>query len=248
MQIPGYTLCRQNYMDDILDYFQQHYKIEHPGEITWAHAVNITSLLKETLKDEAIMFVESDISQLANGTIVAAHSPTDTSDLSFEELIQEMRSTSKGLKLDFKNQASVLPCLNQLASSALTQPVILNADILNLVDAPEAEVNPKIFIKSCEKIFNKGLMSLGWRTTGHPESIYTANDIDNMLSVCNSLKEVTFPVRASMLPKSWKQVQRLIKVPNYTLTIWNSEPVDKGLNDWIKTNTDPNLCFYDLSI
>jgi hypothetical protein len=69
-----------------------------------------------------------------------------------------------------------------------------------------------------------------------------------MLELCKNLPYATFPVRASILPSCWDDVKRLIQKDGFTLTIWNSEPLDNDLKNWIFKNTDPKKCFYDIKI
>ena len=94
--------------------------------------------------------------------------------------------------------------------------------------------------------YPSGILSIGWTTTANPELGYTPENIDAMLALCKDLPEVTFPVRACLLPNSGTHLQRLIKnKEGYTLTVWNNEPVSNELRDWIKTDTDPAKTFYD---
>ncbi len=43
-----------------------------------------------------------------------AHPPYTTSDLTFSDFLKELKSTNKGLKLDFKDINALQPCLNEL--------------------------------------------------------------------------------------------------------------------------------------
>jgi hypothetical protein len=58
---------------------------------------------------------------------------------------------------------------------------------------------------------------------------------------------VTFPVRASILRASWVAVKRLLEGKGRTLTIWNSEPVNAELNNWLLKHTSKQNCFYDFT-
>jgi hypothetical protein len=138
-----------------------------------------------------------------------------------------------------------LPCLRKLQTAQLHQPVILNADILSTENAPSAIIPPEEFINGCQEFYPDGLLSVGWRT--NYGSTYTNEDINKMLQLCRNIKEVTFPVRASILPRSWENVKKLLEKDGYTLTIWNSEPLDHDLKKWIEQNTDLKKCFYDFT-
>jgi glycerophosphoryl diester phosphodiesterase len=214
------------------------------GDIKWAHAVNNTKYLEQALNNADVHFIEVDISLSKELKPIAAHY-NDGSDLAFEQLLNLVKQSDKGLKFDLKDQKTVLPCLQKLKSSKLGRPIVLNADILSLADTPPAIIAGKKFINDCREFYPDGLLSVGWRT--NYDSTYTSEDINKMLQLCRNIKEVSFPIRASILPRSWENVKKLLENDAYTLTIWNSEPLDDDLKKWIEQNTDPKKCFYDFT-
>jgi hypothetical protein len=231
-------------MNDQIRKFLQDRNIDSISSLKWAHAVNDIKYLEQTLTSAEVDFLEIDISLSNKEDLIAAHYK-DESDLSFDYLLNCIKQSDKGIKLDFKDKKAISPCLQKLQSGKLTQPVILNVDILSVKDAPPAIITPKEFIKLCQGVYPRGLLSVGWRTT--EDSIYSAEVVDNMLRACRELAEVTFPVRASALPRSWKNIKRLIEKESYTLTIWNSSPLSQELYQWIIKKTDKNKCFYDFT-
>jgi hypothetical protein len=120
----------KRYFQHTLDYFPS---IENDASrITWAHAVNSRAQLQEALESKSkyisfqhsmslfddlgsLMFIEADIliDPLTNQPIMA-HPPHTSSDLTFSEFLQQTRSSSKGLKLDFKDINALQPCLEEL--------------------------------------------------------------------------------------------------------------------------------------
>ncbi|MCL5785022.1 MAG: FAM151 family protein [Patescibacteria group bacterium] len=231
----------------LLDFFQKNYHIKNIGDINWAHRVNTRSKLEETLKNPESLFIESDINISSQKTPVLAHNPRDYTDLTYDELILKISQSNKGIKLDFKDPEIVIPCLKLLLQVNLKQPVILNADVFRGLNT---KFDAKNFIETCQKLYPAGVLSLGF--TGRFFS-YSKKDIDRTLEICQGLKEVTFPVRARLLPKSWIQIQRLLNTPGWTITIWNEyhqhfykELVSDNLKAWIKENTDPEKTFYDM--
>ena len=63
------------------------------------------------------MFIEADILLCrSSGIPIMAHPPHTTSDLTFAEFLSQVKLTSKGLKLDFKDIHALQPCLNELES------------------------------------------------------------------------------------------------------------------------------------
>lgn len=232
-------------MEKFLSYFKTNYRVNKPGDITWSHAVNSTGKLDRFLNNDAAMIIESDIRISSSGVAVAVHPPATESDLTFNELIERMKNSRQGLKLDFKDPEIYERCLRVLKEAELTQPILVNADILQGNGANPPKFSAVGFLALWKELFPKGILSIGWTTTANPELAYTKQNIDDMLRLCEGIDVVTFPVRACLLPNSWAELQRLIRKEGYTLSIWNNEPVDSQLAHWIKDNTDPSKTFYD---
>ncbi|MBE3559880.1 MAG: DUF2181 domain-containing protein [Ktedonobacteraceae bacterium] len=235
-------------MQSVIAYFQQYHAITCAGDLTWAHAVNSREKLKVALHNSQVMIVESDILRTKKGEIIAAHPPENQSDLNFERLLEAIAAFPlHGLKLDFKDPAAVLPCLERLRDCQLQQPVLLNADILTANGAVRSPFNPAEFLELCCHLYPRGLLSIGWTTRHAPLSSYTRKNIEEMLALCEqyALRQVTFPVRASLLPSGWQHVARLLWQEGYTLTIWSGGPLEKRLQDWLRRYTSPARTCYD---
>jgi hypothetical protein len=233
-------------MSKMIDYLAAKNGINRPGEVSWFHAANSIDRLDQALAEPA-MVVESDICHSASQDIaIAVHPPRTESDLTFAGLLNRMRYSEKGLKLDLKDYRVLVECLKALLNASLPQPVLLNADILRGNGAEPSEFNPSEFFILCEENYPQGIFSVGWTTTADPNLPYTAENIDEMLAVASGIDEVTFPVRACLLPNSWSELERLLAAnPTWTLTVWNNEPVSDELATWIRTNTNPARTYYD---
>ncbi len=228
--------------------YPEYFGVEDIGKIRWSHAVNSKEKLARFLNNPVIDFLEFDIRISSAGKIIAAHPPAMESDLLFEYILEQAAISRQGIKLDFKDPEILIPCLKMLAKANLKQPVMLNADILQGDKANPAKFNPVGFIALRQKYYPSGLLSVGWTTTNNPDWGYTEENIEEMLELCREVKgnNITFPVRACLLPKSWPQMQRLLTAkPGSTLTIWNNEPASEELIAEIKKNTDPERTFYD---
>lgn len=229
-------------MKEILSYFN----IENLGAVIWSHAVNSKEKLERTLNNPEVMLIESDIRISKDGAIIAAHPPAIESDLSFDELMGKVAGTGKGIKLDFKDPETLIYCLNYLKKADLNQPVILNADILQGNGAPIPKFKADEFIDNCLKLYPQGLLSLGWTTVADPNLPYTQKNVQEMAALCEKIgNDILIPVRACLLPSSWENLQFIVKSNKYFLSIWNNEPVEEELLDWIKKNTDYKTTFYD---
>ena len=224
------------------------FEADNLGAIRWSHAVNSMEKFRKYLNKPDIDFLEFDIRLSTDGKIIAAHPPAMESDLPFEYILEQAANSEQGIKLDFKDPEILIPCLKMLAEAKLDLPIMLNADILQGNKANISKFNPAGFLVLCKKYYPEGLLSIGWTTTADPELGYTKENIDEMLELLKEVdgSEVTVPVRACLLPKSWTQIKRfLAEKPGSTLTVWNNEPVSKKLVNEIKENTDPERTFYD---
>jgi hypothetical protein len=121
------------------------------------------------------------------GVPIAAHPPFRMSNLSYIQLLESIKGTKKGLKLDFKNPQIVEKCLKILAQMKLNNPVMLNADVF--CEVPY-KFNPETFITMCQSIYPDALLSLG--TKADKKSPYTKEFVDQMLKSCQNLSAVTF--------------------------------------------------------
>ena len=232
----------------IINYLKKEYGITQPGDVLWSHAVNSSEKLERFLElKEGVMFVESDIRLSVTQRIaVAVHPPATESDLAYVGLITRMQSSKQGLKLDFKDPEILIGCLDALKRAKLSQPVLLNADILQGNGANISKFSAAGFISLCQHLYPEGILSVGWTTTADPKLPYTAKNIDEMLALVKGIEEVTFPVRACLVRSSWSELQRLLAAdPSWTLTIWNNEPVSPEDTDWLRASTDPARTYYD---
>lgn len=234
-------------MKEVITYLQKHYQISTLGDVTWAHAVNSKEKLSRFLHDPQTMMLEADIRISPRGDAVVAHPPAVDSDLRFEELLAAMVSSKQGIKFDFKDPEILIPCLTKLQDASLQQPVYVNGDILQGNRGFPPKFSAVGFLALCKDIYPEGILSIGWTTHSGPDAAYTKENVDEMLSLCQDIEHATFPIRASLLPYSWKHLVRLIEREGYSLTIWNAEPVETDLFNWMRDNVDPAKAFYDLS-
>jgi hypothetical protein len=232
-------------MSELMPYLKDNFGISRTADVTWSHAVNNKAKLDRFINDLGTIFIESDIRRSKSGIPIAAHPPETESDLSFDALIDAMRTTRQGLKIDFKDPEIVVACLTRLKMTPLSQPVLLNADVLRGNGASEPKINAIGFLADCKNYYPSGILSLGWTTTSNLELGYTDQNVDDMLTLCGGIEEVTFPVRACLLPASWNALERLTEKEGYTLSLWNNEPIDIALVQEIRDRTNPKKTFYD---
>jgi hypothetical protein len=227
-------------MKAILPYLHEHYHIDRLADITWAHATNNQERFQQALQDPQIMVLEADVMLSAHGDIIMAHPPASDSDLHFDAFLQGVSRSKQAIKLDFKNPEVLIPCLQALQHSSLTQPVLLNADIAWGDHAPK--FNGPGFIAVCKNLYPQGILSPDWANSGVP---YTQANIDDMLDLCRDNEQVTFPVEARLLPSSWTLLPQLLQRDQYSLTIWCGVPITSELLLWLQEHTDPSRVSYD---
>ena len=180
-----------------------------------------------------------------------AHPPDQYSDLTFREFIEMVRGCSKGIKLDFKSQDSIKPCLEYLNKMDLNLPVILNADIFQGDNSPQVNIDPDNFLHTCITQYPKGVLSLGWTTKPCTSSIYTYQNVRQAADICQKYKlnNFHFAVRLSWSARSISNLLLLHQLTNCSFTIWSHANDQLASLDTLllfRYFFDKKFVFYDL--
>jgi hypothetical protein len=232
----------------MIDRWAKYFGVDKLSEIVWSHGTNSQESLIEALGG-TVHFIETDVMMNRSGKIICAHPPNTDSDLTLNDFLWRTHTKKQiGIKLDFKLPEILWPSLNQLNDYKFESPVILNADILQGNGAEPARFHPEAFLVICQNYLSyhlRTIVSPGWTTAvGKP---YTKENVDEMISLCRWLEEVTFPVRLSLMEESWPQLQRLIQKDGWSLTVWSgTDPVTDDQRQWLKDNVDPMKAFIDM--
>ncbi|XP_002737519.1 protein FAM151B-like [Saccoglossus kowalevskii] len=220
--------------------------------LTWAHAVNSNNKLYQALKSDVIM-VEADIILDKSGEPIMAHPPATVSDITLESWLDKLLSTDKGMKLDFKELASVessLQLVKQQQARLKNRWLWLNADIVEAAPGHPA-VDAHKFIDLCTKYFPSATLSVGWNLQKGINYEYTWGLIFDMMQYVNEIQQnVTFPVAAALVCTSLKQLLWLLGVKEtFTLTLWShpDHPIDTAALVYLRNHSNTNRIFYDLS-
>jgi len=219
--------------------------VKRPGDIGWIHGANSSQALLGALSDPNVQFIEGDIS-VVGGEIIMAHPPVTESDLRFEKWLDLTIEAGKGAKLDFKSPEAVTHCLNYARQQALGKiPLCANADILAGPGGDKPVFKPDEFIGLCKRVLPQAFLSLGW-TVEEGELGYTKETVDEMLNLLVEVEAtVSLCFHAGYLRKSWARLEEILAETDYTFTIWGRIE-DQGLLSWIRANTPPGRCFYDV--
>lgn len=152
-------------MQDICAFFG----VEQQTELTWAHCVNTREILDITCADEEVMIAEGDIyfdpiSKLP----YLAQREDDIEGLAFATWLTLLTLAGKGVKLDFKHPAAVEVCLEIIAELDPPTPVILHAEVFNLLGETQTSENrregfePEMFVHMTQEHYPAATISLGW--------------------------------------------------------------------------------------
>jgi len=232
----------------LFERWKRYFDVSTIGGIRWAHAVNSKAQLDRVL--ETAHFIESDIYWDRKGNIIYAHPPRRKSDLDLHDLYQRAYHADAriGVKLDVK-APEILGFVLSRFSQYFHRPVIINADILTGNDGMVSPFNPRAFIDLCRDHLRYNpntIISPGWTTTkGRP---YTKENVDQMIKLCRGIKNITFPVRLSLLQPSWPQLQRLLAANKlWTLSVWSgTDYVTNEQNWWLARNNIGQRAFIDI--
>lgn len=219
--------------------------VKRPGDIGWIHGANSSQALLGALSDPNVHFIEGDIS-VVGGESIMAHPPVTESDLGFEKWLDLTIEAGKGAKLDFKSPEAVTHCLNYAKQQALGKiPLCINADILAGPGGDKPVFKPDEFIGLCNRILPQAFLSLGW-TVEEGELGYTKETVDEMLNLLVEVEAtVSLCFHAGYLQTAWSRLEEILAETDYTFTVWGRIE-DRGLVSWIRANTPPGRCFYDV--
>ncbi|XP_070544408.1 protein FAM151B-like [Ptychodera flava] len=226
-------------------------------DVTWAHAVNSTDKLNEALQSYCDL-LEADVLLDKSGIPIMTHLPAKDSDNTLDTWLDRILKTNKGIKLDFKDTASLESSLKVLTNykdqlSSNRRPLWLTSDIVKGPTADCEPVNATKFVSVCCENFPSATLSVGWRykwDISTQDQIYTWQMIFDILKYVNNLpQDITFAVCAAWLTTSLEQFLWLLGVKNsFSLTIWSHSHhrVDMQALVYLRNHVDKRRIFYDL--
>ncbi|XP_051867412.1 protein FAM151A [Pristis pectinata] len=251
---------------DLLDYLLQSGIIERKDGllVTWHHGANSKSQMEEALNSSA-MVLEADVNieglntRNETGIPVMAHPPDIYSDNTFQEWLDVVIKTKRGMKLDFKSIDAVNPSLDILVKKSnemsINRPIWLNADILIGPNVPQfiKPVNASRFLSLIQQKFPNVVLSPGWMTFHLPliaTKPYTRKMVEDMYGLVKGLSQrITFPVRAVLLKQAWPHFSWLLsQSPRYSLTLWQGSIDFITVEDllFFRDNSNVEQIYYDI--
>lgn len=219
----------------------------------WVHSCCSSEALAAALADDNVTAIETDIVlSTVTGQPVMAHPPARHSDLSFEAFLRScLVGPVKHLKLDFKDPAVVLPCLELLERhkddfEARGQGLWLNADVLPGPGVDDALFDADDFVKTCCERLPQGVLSLGWRVDLGVGGPYTCKHVDDMLALVrrHHLKDVVLAanLRLTLLAGSPNPLTRVFRDSSCELLLWT------GTGEPAVAQVDVDACIAALDV
>ncbi|RCK81425.1 MAG: hypothetical protein OZSIB_2294 [Candidatus Ozemobacter sibiricus] len=160
---------------------------------------------------------------------ITAHDPYQTNGLLFEDWVKIANASGRGLKLDFKANAAIAPCIALLQKEGVDpRRLIMNIGIPDpgpgqAGDRPGALRTQPVSddrLTAIRRAFPQCLINLspGVQTTT-PDGHYTARQVDQMIRYARAAgPPVMFPLRAEMVTREIVQALK----PYGKIAIWNS--------------------------
>ncbi|XP_053186608.1 protein FAM151A [Scomber japonicus] len=250
---------------DMLEFLVQSGEISTPDGLlaTWYHRANKKEEMDKALLSD-VMILEADVTLEGYGTPsqkpipIMAHPPDIYSDNTLDQWLDAVLSSRKGIKLDFKNLASVglsLDVLSQKnATRGINRPVWINADILIGPNTPSfmPVVNGTGFLQVVQEKFPDVTLSPGWMVSYAPPiftDTYTNTMVQDMYDMIKDVPQrVTFPIHALLARTGWQHISWLLsQTPQSTLTLWQGS-IHPNISDllFIRDNTHPARVYYDI--
>ncbi|XP_078264159.1 protein FAM151A [Rhinoraja longicauda] len=251
---------------DLLEYLLQSGIIERKDGllVTWHHGANRKHQMEEALNSSA-MVLEADVNieglntRNETGIPIMAHPPDIYSDNTFQEWLDIVIRSKRGMKLDFKSIDAVNPSLDILAKKSnemcINRPIWLNADILIGPNVPQfiPSINASRFLSLIQQKFPNVVLSPGWMTFYLPliaSKPYTRTMVEEMYDLVKGRwQRVTFPVRAVLLKNAWPHFSWLLsQSPRYSLTLWQGSIDFISVEDllFFRDNSNIEQIYYDI--
>lgn len=242
-------------MKSICDFFG----VKDTTGLTWAHGVNSQQYLAECCADDGLMMLEGDVQfePAMDGTDADEAVPfmaldeQDIANLTFEGWLTAANEFNKGVKVDIRTPHAVEPVLEVMNELAVKTPVIIHAEIFNLLNAEDAreQFEPEKFIRRCQQMAPTATISLGWslkRTAdedGRMEDILIGQVTELMFSRLGGLN-YTIEIRGGYTP-NWERGAALIfepiakkPRPNYAGNVVDGTDIFRAGSQFPRNGTD----------
>ncbi len=202
-----------------------YFGVTDTSQLGWAHQANTRTELERALADPLVHMVEGDVHFAeADALPCMAHAWQDIADLDVETWLTLAFEAGRGVKLDFAEPSAVEPTLNVLQRLKPTAPVILHANVFNLL--PDSSVaategmEPDQFVRLAQDYCPNAILSLGWSlkreadADGRMEDVLIHQMADMLLKRCTQLN-YSIEIRAGYT-SGWERGAALLLEPTPT--------------------------------
>ena len=138
-------------------------------------------------------------------------------DIGFREWITTICAHQKGAKVDVHTPGALIPVMQVLVDVGIETPVILHADIFNLLEATDGSFEPEMFVQQAQRMMPSATLSLGWSLShnqdadGKLESLLIEQMTDLLLTKLGGVS-YTIEFRAGYTPR-WERGAAFIFEP-----------------------------------
>ena len=147
------------------------FDVRESHELTWAHQVNDAGLTAACCADAGLMMLEGDVVFTENcqepmmGSPFRVDGVMQPGAFSLERWLELAIRHQKGVKLDIQSPAALEPALQVIAELNPETPVMIHADIFNLLHNPELHFEPEMFVQLAQRYMPSATLSIGWALT-----------------------------------------------------------------------------------
>jgi hypothetical protein len=143
--------------------------VQQSHELKWAHGINTDEQLSACCAADDVMMVEGDVVMTPFTSIPMMASPFQVDgqlqpgNLPFEQWLATLGTHHKGGKIDIQTPETLEPVLAILATEQPEIPLVLHADVFNLLGVEESNgFEPEMFIQLAQRYWPSAVLSLGW--------------------------------------------------------------------------------------
>jgi hypothetical protein len=236
--------------------------IQRLSDVRFSHATNSVSALTGAISSRTINFVEADVRLDDSGEAIMAHPPERRSDLTFRAFVRAFSEFAavggvRGVKIDFKDEAAIEPCLRILAAAvgdpSWRHPIWLNADVFTGPGGVAPLIDAADFIRRCTDALPAAALSLGWTTGWSVWACvglhgYTTSHVDVALASLTKLERsvggVTWAVRASIAMQTEPKTLQRLTQNGQTITVWGE--AGSAELTWLRSAEIAPVAFVDV--
>ncbi|MFZ2620305.1 MAG: DUF2181 domain-containing protein [Alphaproteobacteria bacterium] len=170
------------------------FNVEHSHQLGWAHHVNTPEGVASCVADSATMVVAGDVVMHPQTGMAMMASPMSLNGIvqpsryPFAQWLKTLNTHLKGAKIDVYSADALHAVLATITEEQPEIPLILHADVFNLLGDNSAGFEPEMFIHLAQRHWPAATLSLGWslKREQDPDGKLEAMIIDQMTDLLHT--------------------------------------------------------------